>query len=498
MLDVLGTLRRNAPAHDGPRMFSDATASLTRAGVSARVAASAKAFAAYPDKLGLVAENGIDYAIAQLAAWTAGKTVVPLPLFFSAEQLGHIVRDADLTHAVVTPATSGFAMKLGLTGVPIPLSRSEEFPEPSQSPAQIIYTSGSTGRPKGVRLALAQIDKSARMLAAATKANNQDLFLSILPLPLLLETISAICVPLIAGAHTYFDASTAAAVASGRADAIAETFAKHRPTSSVLVPELLSAWVGDLQSKGERAPSSLRFIAVGGAPVSPATASKAWSAGIPAHEGYGLSECCSVVSLNRPGARKVGTVGKPLDGLDVRIEDREIVVRGPTVMQGYLNGADVSGEWRTGDIGTLDEEGYLTIRGRKDNVLVTSFGRNVSPEWIESLLLSDCRFGACGVVGHGEPYLSVVVVPTLHGTTWLSTASREQVLEAIAELCRDAPHYAVPKDFVVISKEDALMRGLFTSNGRIKRAALHSIFQDSKSEKIENPSSNIEKQEMTA
>lgn len=498
MLEILATLRRNAAVYDGAKMFSDEAKSLTRAGVSARVSASAKAFAPYPERIGLLAENGVDYAIAQLAAWTAGKTVVPLPMFFSAEQLGHIVRDAGLTHAMVTAATNGLAMKLGLVGMAIPISRSEEFVEPAANGGQIIYTSGSTGRPKGVRLTLAQLDKSARMLATATKAIDKDLYLSILPLPLLLETISAICVPIIARASTYFDASTAVSVASGRADAICDAFARHRPTTSVLVPELLSAWTSDLERKHEKAPSSLRFVAVGGAPVSPAAASKAWSAGIPAHEGYGLSECCSVVAVNRPGERKPGTVGRPLEGLDVRIDDGEIVVRGPTVMQGYLNREDAPAEWRTGDLGAFDEEGCLTIHGRKDNLLVTSFGRNVSPEWIESMLLTDARFGACVLVGHGEPLLSVVIVPTPGGATWLSTTPKEIVLRTIADLCREAPHYAVPSDFVVISKEEALRQGLFTPNGRIRRAALPSVFRELKAGKTEKSSPVIEKQEMTA
>ena len=336
------------------------------------------------------------------------------------------------------------------------------------------------------------------MLADATKATDKDLYLSILPLPLLLETISAICVPIIARASTYFDASTAVSVASGRADAICDAFDRHSPTTTVLVPELLSAWTADLESKHKKAPPSLRFVAVGGAPVSPAAAAKAWSAGIPAHEGYGLSECCSVVAVNRPGERKPGTVGRPLQGLDVRIDDGEIVVRGPTVMQGYINSADVPAEWRTGDLGAFDEDGCLIIHGRRDNLLVTSFGRNVSPEWIKSMLLTEPRIGVCGLVGHGEPHLSVVIVPTPAGATWLSAESKAQVLHRIADLCREAPHYAVPKDFVVISKEEALRQGLFTPNGRIRRAALPSVFRELKVGKTEKSSHVIEKQEMIA
>jgi long-chain acyl-CoA synthetase len=482
MLEILSNLQRNAALHDGVKMFSDDEQSLTREGVSARVAASARALESVPQRIGLLAGNGVEYAVGQLAAWVAGKTVVPLPLFFSSEQLSHIIRDAGLTHALITTATDGLAIKLGIAPISISTARSEIFPEPSANGGQIIYTSGSTGRPKGVRLTLGQLNESARLLAAATNASSDDLYLSILPLPLLLETISAICVPIIAGARTRFDSLAAANVAKGRSESIYETFARHRPTTSVLVPELLSAWVGDLARRREAAPLSLRFVAVGGAPISPTIANKAWSAGIPVHEGYGLSECCSVVSLNRPGDRKPGTVGKPLAGLDVRVDEGEIVVRGPTIMRGYLNGTDISREWQTGDLGAFDQDGFLTIYGRKDNLLVTSYGRNVSPEWIESMLLADSRFAACGLVGHGESHLSAVIIPTPSGAKWLSASSQAQVLHEIAHLCREAPDFAVPKDFAVISKEDAVRLGLFTPNGRIKRASLPSVFRTLKAE----------------
>jgi len=138
-----------------------------------------------------------------------------------------------------------------------------------------------------------------------------------------------------------------------------------------------------------RAPESLRFVAVGGAPAPEALVEAAWALGIPVFEGYGLSECCSVVALNRPGARKNGSVGRALPGLKMSIDQQEIIVEGPSVMDGYLGGTDAGRVWRTGDLGAIDADGYLTVHGRKDNLLVTAAGRNVSPEWIETLLLSD-------------------------------------------------------------------------------------------------------------
>ena len=191
--------------------------------------------------------------------------------------------------------------------------------------------------------------------------------------------------------------------------------------------------------------------------------------GIPVYEGYGLSECCSVVTLNRPGALKKGTVGRPLPGLEISIDEGEIVVEGPSVMEGYLGGPELSGAWRTGDLGSLDEAGYLTVFGRKDNLIVTSLGRNVSPEWIETMLLADRRVGLCMVLGHGEPHLSVLIVPSAAGAEWFAKAGRYGALDLISQICAGAPSYAVPQEAIVMSLQEAMGLGLMTSNGRFRR-----------------------------
>jgi len=145
--------------------------------------------------------------------------------------------------------------------------------------------------------------------------------------------------------------------------------------------------------------------------VSGQLAADAWEHGVPVHEGYGLSECCSVVSVNRPGARRAGTVGRPLAGIEATIENGEIVVSSPTVMNGYLDEPPASGSWRTGDLGHFDEQGFLIVTGRRDNIIVTAAGRNISPEWIEETIAADRRISRCVLVAErGE--LVAVVTPT--------------------------------------------------------------------------------------
>jgi len=498
MSDVMLALRRCAAVYDGATVISDATTSLTRAGLAARVSGFAEELRSLPQTVGLLGENGVEWAIAQLAGWLAGKIVVPLPTFFSGGQLGHILADTAITHVITTAGARELALKLGVAPIGVSLARRETFPQPAPGGGQIIYTSGSTGRPKGVRLALAQINESAIRLAQATHATREDTYLSVLPLPLLLETICAICVPILVGARSHFDGTVAAAVARGETNGIASAFACHRPTTSVLVPQVLAAWVEQLHADAKRAPGGLRFVAVGGAPVGAELAEKAWSLGIPVHEGYGLSECCSVVAVNRSGRRKPGTVGQVLPGLSVKIEDGEILVDGPTLMQGYLRGPQAVRPWRTGDLGAFDTEGYLTVYGRKDNLIVTSYGRNVSPEWIEAMLLADPRFAACAVLGHGAPQLSALIIPSRRGAQWFAKAPRAHVLMAMTLACRQAPSYAVPRDFAVVSPDEALRRNLLTANGRFRRAGLAAAYAEIRSSTAVMSRGRLQEKEMTA
>jgi long-subunit acyl-CoA synthetase (AMP-forming) len=340
--------------------------------------------------------------------------------------------------------------------------------DPVDGFGQIIYTSGSTGQPKGVRHESGQIAWSAAALAAATGATAEDTYLSVLPLPLLLETICSIFIPAMLGAYVHFDTALAEQVGRGDAKGISRAFDLQQPTTSVVVPQLLKQWVGELQAAGNRAPSSLRFVAVGGAPVPQQVAEKAWKLGIPVHEGYGLSECCSVVAVNRPGERRPETVGRPLRGLNVSIDDGEIVVDGPSITDGYLGQGPAQKPWRTGDLGAIDQDGYLKIQGRKDSLIVTSFGRNVSPEWIETMLLGDLRVAFCAVVGHGEPYLTAVIVPSGPGEAWFAHATYSDVLSLISGCCSGAPEYAVPRACVVSSFQEAVGNRLLT-NGRPAR-----------------------------
>src|SRR6202790_3075272 len=367
MRQLFDSMKRHASEAGGLIAVSDQHGQLSRGELLAGVTALATDLRGQPQTIGIYAPNGIAWVIAQLACALAGKIAVPLPTFFSAAQLGHVVRDASIELILASEQTKALALQSGVPTHVIDIQRvAAGLPDVIDGFGQIIYTSGSTGQPKGVRHESGQIAWSAAALGSATGAAATDSYLSVLPLPLLLETICSIFLPTLLGAYVHFDTGLAERVGRGDATGIAKAFEAHRPTMSVLVPKLLKHWVAELQAVSRTAPSSLRFVAVGGAPVPKQVANTAWSLGIPVHEGYGLSECCSVVSVNRPAERRAGTVGRPLNGLSVSIDNGEIVVDGPSITDGYLGQEPSHRSWRTGYLGAIDQDGFVTVHGRKD------------------------------------------------------------------------------------------------------------------------------------
>lgn len=448
--------------------FTDPDGAITRVGLLADAARLVAALPPAARVVGLLLPNGRAYAVAQLALVASGRIAVPLPGFFSPAQIAHVVRDAGIELILVAPGGEGAAPE-GVARQAVTVTGA-----PGAAPAfragygTLIYTSGSTGQPKGVRHESGQVGWSAAALAEAIGAREDDTYLSVLPLSLLLENICALFIPALVGGSVHFDTPVSERIGRGAVTGIAEAFARHQPTTGVLVPELLRLWVVELAAARARAPDSLRFVAVGGAAVPPQVAEAAWNLGIPVHEGYGLSECCSVVAVNRPGRRVAGTVGEPLPGLTLSVVDGELHVDGPCVTDGYLRGAPALRPWPTGDLVALDADGRLTVSGRKDNLIVTPLGRNVSPEWVETALLSDPYIAACAVAADPDG-LAALVVPVPPAAEWFAHAGRAAVEARIAAACAGLPPYARPARVRVIEMVPAKAAGLFTDNGRIRR-----------------------------
>ncbi|GAB6052833.1 AMP-dependent synthetase/ligase [Magnetospira thiophila] len=466
MADMLASLLKGRARRNGQATaLIDNGQILTFHELADRVVDAAAWAAGLPTMVGLIGPKCADWVIADLALTLAGKTLVPLPEFFSRDQLSHIITDSGLSAIVLVGedqpdnlAAGPALWRLGTSTA----SWSDLDPALSARSQRIIYTSGTTGRPKGVRLDETQVSASAAALVAATGAQPTDIHLSVLPYSLLLEQIAGIRAPLIAGATAVICRDGFSAALRGDPRLLVAAAEQTRPTISVLVPELLDGWLRALQALGQKAPPSLRFLAVGGASIPPALAEAAWNMGLPVHEGYGLSECCSVVALNRPGERRPGTVGQPLPELKITIEDGEIIVQGPTVMQGYLNKDPLSTRrWPTGDLGRLRPDGSLEVFGRKDQVIVTALGRNVSPEWIEALVLADRAISQAVAFGNGGSFPALAVC--FHETS--ESDPEERVRAILAPL----PDYARPRHIIVTTLDDLRRKGLLAPSGKPRR-----------------------------
>ncbi len=437
--------------------------------------------------IGLLMANSPAWIVSDLAAVSAGKRLVPLPVFFSDEQILHAIQDAEID-AVITDDSSRLDGLLSFTRqrsiriagkdctlltVPVDGKKLLNFPV-----SKVTYTSGSTGSPRGVLLSLDAIETVTESLRQAVAASRQDRALVLLPLSTLLENIGTVYIPILVGAQIIVpDAEELGLAGSSKINIqkFAESLCRFRPTSLVVPPQLLKLLVG--LARQQALPDSFRYIAVGGAPVGKLMLDNAQSLGLPVYQGYGLSEACSVVTVNTPEHNRPGSVGKPLPHTRIRITTQGgIMVRGQTY-GGYLNDTvrKLSDELATGDLGYLDEDGYLYINGRSRNVIISSYGRNISPEWVESELLSHPLIAQAAVLGDGREYLVAVLVPTVSAT---SQDLHRQLDVALIGINARLPDYARLGDYLIADAPFSIENGQLTNNGRPRRIRIEQHYAE--------------------
>jgi len=403
--------------------------------------------------------------------------------------------------------------------------------------ASIVYTSGTTGKPKGVMLSQENIITNAFSLIERGQVTEQDIFLSFLPLSHMYERTVGYYVPLFAGA-------TIAYVQNIKT--IAQDMLEIRPTIMNVVPRLLEKmyekiWdtvnqspileqelfraalhnknaYRELHDNAQRVPpvlklkcklsdvlvgrkmrkkvgGRLRFFTSGGASLKREIGYFFDNFGLKILEGYGLTETSPVLTSNSQDARKIGSVGKPLPHVKIRINETEseVLAKSPGLMLGYYGNEqataeaiDADGWFHTGDVGFLDDDGYLWITGRVKELIVTTYGQKISPNYIEEQLLSSRFIDQVMVYGDGEKYLSALIVlnkdqlkkhfSLQDPVNWQEMLNSEPVSRFIgSEIEKHSVNFARYeriKQFVLLEEAFSVTNGLLTPTLKIKRRAV--------------------------
>lgn len=462
------------------------------------------------DRVLLLMEGRPEWAAAFFAILEAGLVAVPMPASTSPESAAAAARYAEVRACALSEKTLALAGALaGVRHVSLDdLFASERCPPApasagEQDVALLAFTSGSTARPHAVELTHANLLSNLRALLVLGRAEPGDAFLSMLPPAHLFELVVGLFWPIACGARVIY----AGALLPNR---LVEALRKRRITHALAVPalldalyeevldELVDAGVLDEARRRQRPAETARWLRqemhtaemdrireglrarigpafhsllVGGAALDPVWAELLPPLGISLEVGYGLTEASPIVSVGRSGACPAGSAGRPLPGIDVRVDERgEILVRGLNVMRGYFRepeatAAALEGGWlHTGDHGSIDEEGFLFVTGRLKEAMVTAAGETLYPEEIEPyyespLFAEWCVVPLRGPHGNDVPTLLVVA------------AGPHATLEALRQEC-DRLRAAAPARCRVAGMRQIEGRLPRTALGKIRRRAL--------------------------
>lgn len=421
-----------------------------------------------PAPVGVAIDHGVASCLLDLGLAEAGIPAVQLPPFFTPGQTRAALAAAGcgalIAEARLDEQGGGSRLAFVETRVEGAVTA---LPEGTN---KISFSSGSTGDPKGVCLSAGQLGTVAEAVVGFLGSGHAGRHLPLLPPGILLETVAGFYATLIAGGTYVARAQAETGLADPFRPDIAATLGaieREAITSLILVPEYLAALVRGMEATGIRLPR-LTLVAVGGARIAPALLERAAALGLPVRQGYGLTECGSVVSLEAGDEPARGSVGRTLGAHRIAIaEDGEIVIDGPLHL-GTIGDPRAPGPLHTGDIGRIDEAGALWIEGRKSALIVTGFGRNVSPEWIETLLVAEPEIVQAMVRGDGKPALDALIVPA---------SPQADVAEAVARVNRALPAYARVAAFRLVPPFTPA-NGMLTGNGRIRRAAIAAAYPE--------------------
>jgi O-succinylbenzoic acid--CoA ligase len=443
------------------------------------------------DRVGVLLSNGVAFAAVAHACLRLGAVLLPLNLRLTPGELAWQVSDAGARVLLCDASTESKVAELRASATGLEVARvddafkgdisadeaADEAPRfrdhaDLRDPLAIVYTSGTTGAPKGAVLTYSNFWWSAMGSALNLGVHEGDRWLAPLPLfhvgGLSVLTRSAIY-GTTAVLHDGFDAGRVSAAIDGEGVAIVS-----------LVPTMLHRL---LDARDDAPfPASLRCVLLGGGPASRTLLERCAALGVPVAQTYGLTECCSQVATLAPhdALRRLGSAGRPLYPNELRVatdaggdvpsgEGGEILVRGPIVTPGYWNRPEaterafVDGWFRTGDFGTLDEDGYLYVLDRRDDLIVTG-GENVYPAEVEGVLLAHPCVVEAAVIGESDAEWGQRVVAVVR----LVEGTHREVGGELQAHCRGAlAAYKVPREVRI--SEAPLPR---TASGKVRRNTL--------------------------
>jgi long-chain acyl-CoA synthetase len=490
------------------------------------------------DRVVILAENRIEWIVADIGLLTAAGINVPIHAPLTAKQVAYQLNDSGAAIVVVSNADQlaklvdasaecpGVRHVVAFDALNVPSDVRWEFhrwsdmldagadsPRLADMPgygidrvspedlATIMYTSGTTGEPKGVMLTHANLVSNSLASLEVFALRHDDVKLCWLPVS-----------HIFARTADYY-----ATLAAGAILALAECYEtlmdnlqEVRPHLMSSVPHFYENIVRELTERGlTEAPDALRNIlggrmrvcVSGGAPLPPHLAEFITERGITLLEGYGLTETSPVISSNTPDANRIGTVGRAIPGVEVRIaDDGEVLTRGPHVMKGYWNKPEATAEtirdgWLyTGDLGSLDEDGFLRITGRKKEIIVTAGGKNIAPRYIEHLMTEDPIIDQAVIFGDRRKFLSALIVPNfemlgpeaekigVNGQTPdelvadpnIYTLIEQRVMRALSEVSK----YEQVRKFVLLARPFTIQAGELTPTLKVRREQVYQRYRE--------------------
>jgi long-chain acyl-CoA synthetase len=539
------------------------------------------------DRVGILSENRLEWALTDYALLGLGAIPVPIYPTLLEPEVDYVLRDSSAKGIVVSTAAelakivnicSGLPdLRLVVVmdtvsstddrvqswqrlagrgdstsaGDPVAAFRTRALAVRPEDTASILYTSGTTGTLKGVVLTHSNIASNVAACEELFPLAKHDVAMSFLPLSHIFERMLD---------YTYFWRGVSIAYAESY-EALPQNLLEVRPTVMAVVPRILQKvnekvtevvrqsssarqnifrWA--LEVGRDRVPYSLKKQAPplglrakvaladklvyakvrerlggrigtmisGSAPLSRELAEFFWAVGLPVYEGYGLTETSPVIAANCPGAVKLGTVGRVISGVDVKLGEeivdaegrvgREILVRGPNVTPGYYHveeenrQAFVDGWFYTGDLGLLDADGYLCITGRKKNLFKTAGGKFVSPEKLENLFQEHPYISQIVVLGEGRKFVGALIVPNLarlesyarsQGLAFSGhedLVSKPEIHSFIKQQVEEATHWLAPhekiRQFALLPREFTIVAGELSMTLKIKRPVVERRYRD--------------------